>query len=320
MRPIYLLLMLSAITTRCASSDDADRAFRKFISDPNESTANAYLLPRNATNTDILEELKLGTHSAGRSFLVNRNDAILSNSRTVFAQANQHRLFAQDELNGIHRSTEELLASISCDREIVSFRGQIAFLIMDCLDETFGPFRNSPFFDEAQWTKTRGRIQYEFTDRAVVQLAQEELYQNLGALTADQRSPQRSASFRTLMNPGPNGVYGFGCGYTGADQPEKSIAIEELIRSRDASSLSMVLRSISPTSRLYAAYGLFRLEMQGLSINSADRDLISRMATNDLLIFECGGCMYTYEPMNTLLKAAYLRAYRLENSVVLPKP
>ena len=299
-------LMLSCfVLLSCSTGTKSNTPLADFLPDPEDLVAERFLLPTNAKPAQVLYQLQLGMTEAGRTFLTNRNSSILSNSYSFFARSRKHKIRAANELNGITRTNEVIYSTLTCEREIVSHNGKLAFLQITCRGGETESLPDSPEFRHDQWSKDENSISYEFSDSLIVRQAQMDLYQNLGKPETERAHPGPGTDFDLLMRPGANGVYGFGCGLSGADRPAKSVAIEKLIEAQNLSALSHILRSISPTSRVYAAYGLFRLQHQGISIPENDLILLSQMLQSDIYIPMCSGCITTTIEMSELMKAAY---------------
>lgn len=97
-------------------------------------------------------------------------------------------------------------------------------------------------------------------------------------------------------------VYGGACGIAGTptEYEQKLIAILKL---KDVASLSAWLKSPNIEKQLYAIKGLYKLQDNGdYQISNEYKEIIDAITNKNGEAQTCGGCIYSSEPINALVK------------------
>jgi len=97
-------------------------------------------------------------------------------------------------------------------------------------------------------------------------------------------------------------VYGGACGIAGTPT-EYEQKLTTILKQRDLASLSAWLKSPNIEKQLYAIKGLYKLQDNGdYQITNEDKEIIDAITNKNGEAQTCGGCIYSSEPINALVK------------------
>lgn len=121
--------------------------------------------------------------------------------------------------------------------------------------------------------------------------AAERLHNELGPMNQVDVPEDLKDAFEMLMSPKVQHTVGSQCSYAGIPPPA-NLATRKLINADRADLLRNVLHGPNPEARVYAAWGLTRLE----ALSEADRRIIDKLRHLDITMLACYGCMTLGEP------------------------
>lgn len=121
--------------------------------------------------------------------------------------------------------------------------------------------------------------------------AAERLHNELGPLIQAEVPADLAEAFESLMSPYTQHTVGSDCGYA-AMLPPANRATRKLINASRDDLLRNVLHGPNPEARLYAAWGLSKLE----AVTESDRKSIEKLRSREIPLRACYGCLVLYEP------------------------
>lgn len=147
-----------------------------------------------------------------------------------------------------------------------------------------------PGFSIAQeGARIEGRARFVFPRMKA--RAAERLRNELGEINQVEVPTDLAEAFETLMSPSAQHTVGSECSYAGV-RPYANKATRKLINAQRDDLLRNVLHGPNPEARVYAAWGLSKLE----AVTESDRNIIDKLRHLNIRLEACYGCMVLYEP------------------------
>lgn len=186
----------------------------------------------------------------------------------------------------------------SCKFQIILYYEDIQELEVTCSWSNATPegvdavLRNSlgpGFLISRKDRQIEGRAHFVFP-RMKAQAA-ERLSNELGPMIQAKVPEDLEDAFEMLMSPYVEHTVGLECGY-GAHPPLARLAASKLVNAERVDLLRNVLHGPNPESRVYAAWGLTRLE----ALTESDRKTVEKLRHIDIRLQACYGCMVVDQP------------------------
>ncbi|HXB41624.1 MAG TPA: hypothetical protein VNZ49_13875 [Bacteroidia bacterium] len=135
--------------------------------------------------------------------------------------------------------------------------------------------------------------------------ARKKIFENEDSAAVKQFYKAYSAFFGTKVKTGnffaDTVRYGKGCGFVGADPPERK-KMKILIAEKNHKELSKWLQSAVTEKQLYAIEGFKELEKGGYVLSSLQKKLIDFIKTKKGNYQDCNGCIYSSTAISDLFK------------------
>ena len=96
-------------------------------------------------------------------------------------------------------------------------------------------------------------------------------------------------------------VYGSHCVIAGME-PEYRVKMNELVKSKDTTTLNKWLKSTTVEIQLYAIDGILTLKQEGVEFDKQVLDLIDLIEKKEGTAYTCSGCIHWNQPINETIK------------------